>query len=88
MLHPRFNHLGRSKKKAKKPTKAQAAATAAHRQFLRNHGVDPDRKRIRLRGAIPLDNAAYHRQPNLAPLSNSLRPPLSEDELLEKDLSQ
>lgn len=58
LLHPRFNHLGSSKKRRKKKPKAQIAAEAEHRKFLLSQGIDPDRKRRSLRGAVELDNAA------------------------------
>lgn len=60
MLHPIYNHLGRSPKKAKKKSQAQLAAEAEHAKFLRKHGIDPTVKRRRLKGAVPLDIAANH----------------------------
>lgn len=47
MLHPKFNHLGRSKKK---PSKANAEAKAAHDKWLEKRGIKPISKRHRLKG--------------------------------------
>jgi len=72
MLHPRFNHLGRSDKKKVTPTKARLKAQAEHTRFLAKFGISPKPPR-RLSGAVPLDNAAHnHRNPNLPPLSNTV----------------
>lgn len=70
MLHPRYNHLGRSKKKAKKPTKAQLAAQAEHEKFLASHGLKPATRRIKLKGCVPVENPSYVRRPDLPPTSD------------------
>lgn len=53
MLHPRFNHLGRSKKVSHK-TKEQKLADLVHEKFLLKYGVEPGRHR--LKGVKKLDH--------------------------------
>jgi hypothetical protein len=75
MLHPRFNHLGRSAKKKAKPTKAQEKANQTHSQFLAKMGLNPNpqRKRVRLKGYVSLENAAVNpRTPVLVETSNDV----------------
>lgn len=54
MLHPKFNHLGRSKKNKKRTSKEQLKADLEHARFLRSHGINPNRKRVFLKGAVSL----------------------------------
>lgn len=81
MLHPKFNHLGRSRHRVKSDpsrpkkksilTKVQIQAREEHAAFLRSVGL-PEKlpRRIKLKGAVPLENAAHNpRRPELAPTS-------------------
>jgi len=88
LLHPKYNHLGRSKRTT---AKIDPKAKAQHRKFLMKYGIDPDRK-PKLRGAVPLANAFEHRQPNVSPTSDCIAvaadPSLFRDPNVYIDLTQ
>lgn len=65
MLHPRFNHLGRSHKKPGKRTKEQQAADTEHAKFLKKMGIEPTSRRRKLKGITPRENPNHIRQPEL-----------------------
>lgn len=70
MLHPRFNHLGRSKKRKAKPSKALIEAQAEHQKFLDKLGLKTPTRRSKLKGCVPAENPRHIRCPDLPPTSD------------------
>lgn len=71
MLPPKYNHLGRSRKKRRKTPQALVTANEEHVRWLKKMGVEPAKRRKRVYRTVELDNAALTpRAPNVSPTSD------------------
>ena len=68
LLHPKYNHLGVSRKK--KLSKKDQEAKAAHEKWLKSQGIKPIGKRHRLKGVKV--TSVPGRKPDLPDLSNDI----------------
>lgn len=73
MLPPKYNHLGRSKKRPKAKTKAILEAEAERDALLKKLNFKGSTaKRPRLRGAVEQQSSFTPRTPDLPPTSDSI----------------
>ena len=46
LMHPMYNHIGRSRKKKRKKTASMIVAEKSHQKYLKSMGLDKKSKRV------------------------------------------
>ena len=74
LMHPMYNHIGRSKKRKRKKTASMIVAEKSHQKYLKSMGLDKKFKRVNRtmisvnnHTEIPIEKKKTFSQPNWSP---------------------
>ena len=74
LMHPMYNHIGRSRKKKRKKTASMIVAEKSHQKYLKSMGLDKKPKRVNRtmisvnnHTEIPIEKKKTFSQPNWSP---------------------